>query len=285
MDFCFIIMENKILVPTLDLFAVLDRKLIELLKSLTVAEWNTQTVAKLWKVKDVAAHLLDGNLRGLSITRDGYFGESADNISSYGDLVSFLNNLNMTWTNAARRLSPQVLIELLDTTGGQYTSYLQTLDPFEDALLSVAWAGQERSANWFHIAREYTEKFLHQQQIRDAVGKPGIMTRDLYYPFIDILMYALPFTFHKEEAVTGTTVSLIITTPIGGQWNIVKSAANWVLNKESVDHADATVLIDPDTAWKLFSKSWTPDAVIDKVQIGGDEKLAHRVLHMVSVMA
>lgn len=40
------------------LFHKLDEKLIVLLKSLTEEEWQMQTVAKLWKVKDVAGHLL-----------------------------------------------------------------------------------------------------------------------------------------------------------------------------------------------------------------------------------
>lgn len=66
-------MANKIKIETLHLFSILDRKLIELLKSLTLEEWNSQTVAKLWKVKDVASHLLDGNLRGISTSRDNYF--------------------------------------------------------------------------------------------------------------------------------------------------------------------------------------------------------------------
>ena len=68
-------MEDQILLSTSKLLPILDRKLIELLSSLTPDEWNAQTVAKRWKVKDVASHLLDGNLRGLSITRDHYFGE------------------------------------------------------------------------------------------------------------------------------------------------------------------------------------------------------------------
>lgn len=68
-------MKDQILLSTSKLLPILDEKLIELLSSLTPDEWNAQTVAKRWKVKDVASHLLDGNLRGLSITRDHYFGE------------------------------------------------------------------------------------------------------------------------------------------------------------------------------------------------------------------
>lgn len=279
-------MKEEIKIKTLELFPVLDRMLIGLLESLTEEEWNAPTVAKLWKVKDVAAHLLDGNLRGLSISRDHYFGEPAGNIHSYQDLVSFLNNLNMTWTRAAQRLSPKVLIALLAITGKQYTAHLEALDPFDNAIFPVAWAGQETSPNWFHIAREYTEKFLHQQQIRDAVNKHGLMTKELYYPFLDTFMHALPYTFKNAEAAENTVVSVIVSTDIGGQWNITKKAADWVLSKgDSTKTSHSTVTIDPDTAWKLFSRSWTAEQVADKVTIAGDRVLGEQVLKMVSVMA
>lgn len=278
-------MTDQVKTNILSLFPVLDSMLTELLSTLTPEEWQAQTVAKRWKVKDVAAHLLDGNLRGLSISRDRFFGEKAENIHSYKDLVAFLNNLNLSWTNAARRLSPQVLMELLTITGKQYTEHLQTLNPFDNAIFSVAWAGQETSPNWFHIAREYTEKFLHQQQIRDAVNKPGIMTKELYYPFLDTLMYALPYTFKNIEAPDSTTVSLVVTTGIGGQWNIIKQPDTWELNREAITAPDAKVTIDPVTAWKLFSKSWSPELVMDKVSIEGNSQLAQQALNMVAVMA
>ena len=278
-------MENQIKINTLHLFPILDQMLIDLLKSLTDEEWNKQTVAKLWKVKDVASHLLDGNLRGLSISRDRYFGEKAEHIHSYQDLVSFLNNLNITWTNATKRLSPRVLIELLEITGKQYTAHLKALKPFEDAVFSVAWAGQETSKNWFHTAREYTEKFLHQQQIRDAVGKPGIMTKELYHPFLDTLMYAFPYTFKDVNAEENTIISLVVSTGIGGQWNISRIKGEWALTKGVPPTFISKITIDPDTAWKLFSKSWTPERVMDKVEIIGDRDLGEKVLKMVSVMA
>lgn len=278
-------MDKKVEIETLHLFPLLNKMLIELLTSLTNEEWNAPTVAKLWKVKDIGAHLLDTNLRTLSISRDGYIGEQPENIHSYQDLVTFLNNLNMSWTNAMRRVSPEVLISLLEDTGQQLSQHLASLSPFEDAVFPVAWAGQKTSANWFNTAREYTEKFLHQQQIRDAVGKQGIMTKELYYPFIDIFMYALPYTFKDVEAEPGTLVSLIVSSEIGGQWNVLKTENNWVLNKETDLKADARVIISPDTAWKLFSRSWSPEQVLKQVQITGDQRLGEHALQMVSVMA
>lgn len=63
--------------------------LIRFLESLTEDEWNASSAAGLWKVKDIASHLLDGNLRGLSISRDRYFGEPAADINSNQDWLLF----------------------------------------------------------------------------------------------------------------------------------------------------------------------------------------------------
>ena len=54
-----------------DLFPKLEQKLIELLNGLTPADWRKPTMCPQWTVKDIVAHLLDGNLRRLSRVRDG----------------------------------------------------------------------------------------------------------------------------------------------------------------------------------------------------------------------
>jgi hypothetical protein len=270
---------------TLPLIPKLDALLIDLLQSLSPEEWQAQTVAKLWTVKDVAAHLIDTTLRNISTSRDGFFGEKAENIHSYADLVAFLNNLNMSWTNTAKRISPQLLITLLQQYCKEYDAHLQTLDPFAPAIFSVAWAGQETSPNWFHIAREYTEKFLHQQQIRDAVGKQALFTKELFGPFIDTFMYALPHTYRNVDAAIGTTVQVIITTEIGGEWIICKQAQGWQFVSSISTEPNGSLSIDPNTAWKLFSKSMQPADALPLVELAGDKTLAANALQMVSVMA
>lgn len=268
-----------------DLLPVLDRKLLNLLKSLTPEEWETQTIARLWKVKDVAAHLLDGNIRILSIFRDGFFGEKTGELSSRRELVSFLNGLNADWVRAMKRVSPQMLILLHEATGPVFCDYLRSLPLFGKSALAVDWAGETESRNWMEIAREYTEKWLHQQQIRDAVRKPGLMTRELYYPFIDIFMLALPHTYSSIAADEGTVVKVTVTTEIGGFWALRRRTGKWILDKELPVNPDAEVILDPDTSWKLFSKSLRPEQVRDKVTITGNQALGNPALNMVSVMA
>jgi hypothetical protein len=86
--------------------------------------------------------------------------------------VAFLDRLNQTWVEATRRISPRLLCELVAFTGEAAWRYLASLDPL--ALEGrVSWVGPDPVPNWLDVAREYTERWTHQQQIRDAVGMPG----------------------------------------------------------------------------------------------------------------
>jgi hypothetical protein len=262
----------------------LDERLITLLQSLSAEEWQTQTVAKLWTVKDVAAHLLDGNIRILSMLRDGYFGEKA-NAGSYEELVQFLNSLNTDWVKAMKRVSPQMLIVLHQVTGPMYCQYYASLDPLDVSPFAVNWMGENVSTNRTHLAREYTEKWLHQQQIRDAVDKPGLMIKEFFHPFISTFMLGLPYTYRNVTATEGTIIQITISTDIGDTWFLVRSNNQWQLTMNYIAPTDAQLLIEPGIAWKLFSKSIRPEQVKDKVIMSGDMQLAATALNMVSVMA
>ncbi len=272
-------------IPTVHLFSQLDEKLIALLRSLSPDDWSKYTVAKQWTVKDVATHLLDGNIRMLSIVRDNFFGEAPGKIESYQDLVDFLNRLNADWVKATKRMSPSVLIELLEITGKEYASCVAKLDPFKPAVFSVAWAGEAQSLNWFHIAREYTEKWHHQQQIREAVNKPGIMSRELYYPLIDTFMQALPHTYRNIQANEDQVVKVTVTSESGGDWFLIYKNSGWMLRKDKPVQIDSTVVIDPDTAWKLFTKALSGSEAEKRIKFTGDESLGKPILSMLSVMA
>ncbi len=129
-----------------------DEKLIELLGSLEPGEWDLPTVAPLWKVRDVAAHLLDTPLRKLSLVRDGWYVEAVD-IRSPQDVITLVNRLNREGVAVYRRLSPSVLLDLMKLACEQSAQFHESLDPFAPAAFAVSWAGEERSLNWFDRPR------------------------------------------------------------------------------------------------------------------------------------
>jgi hypothetical protein len=277
--------EQEIPIKTVHLFPILDQKLIELLKSLSADDWNKPTVARLWTVKDIAAHLLDGNIRTISSAHQHPGDTPSAPINSYQDLVGYLNGLNATWVQAMKRMSPQLLIELLEITGKQFNEIIAGLDPFAQAPFSVAWAGEEHSLNWFHIAREYTEKFHHQQQIREAVGKPGIINAELFYPCIDTFMRGLPHVYRNIKASENTLIQIDVTGEAGGSWFLQYNNSSWTLDKTFDKQSDTIVSLSPDTAWKVFTKGITPQLAIKISEINGNINLGENLFNFVAVMA
>lgn len=276
-------------IEVVHLFPELDALLFDLLESLSPEDWKKPTLAKRWTVKDVAAHLLDGSVRILSLLRDGHAGERPDGFS-HAEIVAYLNRLNGDWVQAMKRVSPSLLLVLLKATGPLYSDYYRSLDPFGKALLSVSWAGEEESRNWMHIARDYTEKWLHQQQIRDAVGRPGLLTRRYFHPLIQTFLRALPHAYRDIAAPDGTGVKVTVTSEIGDAWFLLRDGGKWVLAPDTLPpgiplNSVTTITLDPDTAWKLFSKGLRPDEVRDRVTVSGDRTLGEAALSMIAVMA
>jgi Mycothiol maleylpyruvate isomerase N-terminal domain len=125
-----------------------------------------------WSVKDVALHLLAGDLSKLARGRDR-FDAPTDTVPSptptdFASLVTFLDELNTRRVRELRWLSIPLLVDLLTATGSLLHAYLAGLDPFQPGE-PVSWAGQARAPNWLDVAREFTERWVHQQQIRDPV--------------------------------------------------------------------------------------------------------------------
>ena len=87
-----------------------------------------------------------------------------------------MNRLNAEGVTVYRRLSPPVLIDMMKAACQQSARFHESLDPFAPATFAVSWAGEETSLNWFDTARELTERWHHQQQIRIAASRPDIMS-------------------------------------------------------------------------------------------------------------
>ena len=271
---------------TIDLMSKIDKKLIELLKTISDEDWSRETVAPKWKVKDIAVHLLDGNIRTLSMLRDNYFNESTKNFNSYEDLVNYLNILNADWVNAMKRVSPIVLTELLEITGKQYCAYLESLNPFDKATFSVAWAGEKVSENWFHIAREYTEKWHHQQQIRLAIGRDKeLLTDEFYFPYLDTSMRALPYHYRTIQGNYGDIIKFVIYGKSDKEWFLKWIGNGWKLVADSEENETCEVKIKDAIAWRALTKGIDKKEAIEKSIIKGNLELGSRFFELIAVMA
>ena len=261
-----------------------DEKLIELLHSLSASEWDAQTVAPRWKVRDVAAHLLDTVLRKLSLVRDSWFVENVKP-GSPQDVATLVNRLNEEGVTVYRRLSPPILIDMMKMACEQSAGFHESLDPFAPAAFGVSWAGEETSLNWFDTARELTERWHHQQQIRLATDRPGIMTPELYGPVLDCFLRGLPHLYRNTEARDGTVLLVEIAGKCGGQWVLSRQSDRWELVKESNAEPAARVTIPQEIAWRVFTKGIDRGSARSQIDIQGNPTLANLVLELTAVVA
>jgi len=81
-------------------------------------------------------------------------------------------------------------------------------------------------------------------------------------------------------------IEINIRTDAGGIWYLEKVDTGWILfDIVLISKPDACVTIEPDVAWKLFTKGMKPELAFVKSMIIGNASLAKNVFNMISVMA
>ena len=275
-------------VLVVDLFPLERHAFLHLLAQLSEEEWQRPTICAGWTVKDLVLHVLGDDIGLLSRKRDAFDPftgmQNPPQLASWDDLVSFLNKSNALWVQATRRMSHQLACTFLALTGEELFQYVRTLDPL--ALGDpVSWAGPDPAPVWLDIAREYTERWVHQQHIRDAVGRPGFKDRQFFAPVLQTFVWALPRTFREIGASEGTCIHVLIVGEAGGQWSLRRAHESWVLEKPASELADASVTLDQESAWRLFTKGISQDEAFQKGTFQGNVQLARKVLDTIAIIA
>jgi len=254
---------------------------LDVLRALSPGEWRNATVCPGWSVKDVAAHVLHDDLRRLAAMRDGHVDRPRPEPGE--PLASFIDRVNGQWVAAARALSTRQLMELLALTGDQIASMWST-QPLDAEGTPVAWSGMDASPVWLDAAREFTEYWTHQQQIRDATGRPGLTGREFLSPVLETFVRALPYTLRDTAADAGTQVQLTITGDAPMEWTATRDASGWHLGRGTAERPAALVEADGDTMWRLCTRNISPTDARTRVGTRGDPDLTDQILQMVSII-
>jgi uncharacterized protein (TIGR03083 family) len=271
-------------VDVLDLFPRERECLLQLLAALPPDRWSAPTACPGWSVKDLAAHLLGDDLGKLARDRDRPARQAAPAAPSWDDLVALVDRLNQEWVVALRRLSPRVLTDLLAWSGARVQAYFRSLDPMALGR-PVSWAGPDPAPTWLDVAREYTERWLHQEQIREAVGAPGLRDRALFHPVLDTFVHALPRAYREVGAAGGTHVRLVVSGDAGGEWSLVRQGGRWGLFVAVETPPACVVSLHEDLAWRLFTRGVDVTVARRRCSIEGDEALGVPALRAVAIVA
>jgi len=251
--------------------------LLSWLRTLAPAEWATPSAAPGWSVKDLALHLLDDDLGWLSRGRDGDRSGllPMDNQESF---VAALAAKNQRWIDGAQGLSARVITELLDWSGQQMDAFYASMDLLNHG--HVSWASDGPVPIWFDLAQDLTERWVHQMQMREAVGRVEDYA-DRYLPVVlRTFVWAVPHQY-RADAPAGTTVQVDLAA--GGTWLLVSNgSAHWSLDEGTVEAPDARGEFTSDAAWRWLTGAALPS---HGLRLEGPSELCQPLLGVRGIIA
>jgi uncharacterized protein (TIGR03083 family) len=242
---------------------------LQLLERLSVDEWARPTECPAWTVKGIALHVIGDDFSLLLRQRDAqqpavYRDDAGEWVGSYRSLDEF----NEDWVRTAEFFSPQLIIELLRMTGASTLDWYTTVDPA--SLGEAVWFySEDPTPYWMIAAREHWERWIHQNQIRRATGRPELDDPVLLMTVIATVVRAFPHAFRALRVDDGCTVGVSVDRM--SDWTVQRERGAWRLYEGDDDETvDVRLSVTRESATPLFSRGLTPDEIGRAVNVQGD---------------
>lgn len=258
----------------MDLVDALDdvwRSTAGVCEGLSEQEWERPTECPGWTVKDIVSHLIGTEL--------GLMGDPLPDheVASFPHIKNMLGGVNEIAVDYRRgRSSDEVLREFLDVTERRIKQ-LRSWGPEDFDRETWMPTGQARAADFLEL--RIFDSWVHEQDIRTAVGKPGGLSSPAGRYAFDRMVRVMPKLVAKDAgAPDGAVVALDVSGPVGGTINVVVEGGRARL-EPGASPATATLSMDLSTFTRLSCGRWTADAALadGALDLAGDEALALQV--------
>jgi hypothetical protein len=249
--------------------------LVAFLGGLAPEEWVAPTAARGWTIKDLALHLLDDDLTWLSVQRDGDDSGLVD-MSDRSRLVELLAGKNQRFLDGGQSLSRRVVIDMLDWSGDQVDGYHAACDLRGEGWAS--WASNDPVPFWFNLAQEFTERWVHQQQMREAVDRVENHTEHLP-ELLRTFVWALP---HQLPVPDDAGMVITVTIDQLANWTLTPTPGKgWSLTHGPAEHPTAALRFSPDAAWRWLVGAGVP---ADQVTATGPQDLTNALMSVRAII-
>lgn len=273
------------------LFAPLTQRFLEDLKKVPVESFDRKTCYPNWRVKDILSHMVQTAMGRLSRQRDAYPQDRVASPLSFDQVRKIIEQSNNHWEKATAGLSPRILLDLFSQHEMQLADFLSRQPLDTPAFFPVDWS-IESSKNWLDIAREYTERWHHQQQIREALGLQDCYAPEFFEPVVETLMLGVTKWYAEVSAVEGTSLTILVDGTSGGVWTMTKSKTDWILTKDpqrsasalSKDSKGSRVRMNQETFWKFMTRSEPVNELIEKMEFSQNSDLCRQFLQAKAIM-
>ena len=246
----------------------------ELLGGLTEDQWRLASPLPGWSVQDNVSHIVG--------TEAMLAGEPGPDVNIDRDVNDHVRNdigaFNEQWVESLRAVAPhEVLSKFRELTAARLDA-LEQMSVDEWNAESFTPAGKDTFGRFMQI--RVFDCWLHEQDIRDAVGRPGHETGLAVEVVLDEMATALGFVVGKKaSAAAGQSVTFALTD--GGA--VVREVHVEVGERAAVvpalsGPATVTLTMPIGVMTRRCAGRVGPDDLLDQVVIDGDLSLASSIL-------
>ncbi|MFP1625922.1 maleylpyruvate isomerase family mycothiol-dependent enzyme [Streptomyces sp. 5K101] len=250
----------------------------ELVQPLPQGEWNRATPCPGWSVRDIVSHVIGmecemlGDPRPIhSLPRDLYHVQS-----------DFARYMEMQVDVRRHHTSPEMTAEL------EYTMIRRARqlrnENRDPGTLVRAPLGAEQTLELAYRMRAF-DTWVHEQDLRTALGKPGNLDSPGAYVARDCLLEALPKVVAKDA---GAPPHSAVVFDVSGPVEFLRTVRVDAEGRGSVDGSPSlgplvTFTTDWETFYRLACGRVRPAAVADRVKVDGDAETAEAILRSFAV--
>ncbi|MEV4317308.1 maleylpyruvate isomerase family mycothiol-dependent enzyme [Actinocrispum sp. NPDC049592] len=241
-----------------------------LLAGLPDAEWSRPTSLPGWSVQDVVSHIVGAEL-GLC----GQTPPMTKDVKAFDHVRNEIGVVNEYWVDWLRDETPQHLHDLFREATSTRSQTLQAMPAADFQAPCWTPSGEDTYARYMRI--RVFDCWMHEQDIRDAVGRKGNETGLAAELSLDEITAAMGYIVGKRaQAPSGSTVTIQLTGPIERSVNVSVDGRAKVV--ETLDGPATTTLAMDSTLFTRLCGGRTPiDDRLGEIRFDGDQELGHKV--------
>lgn len=262
------VLRDELVPQLIDEWAAIDA----LLSSLTPEEWARPTPLPGWDVQDAVAHIIG--------TEAMLAGDEMPAVATDVKALSHVRNdiaaTNEVWVESLRGTEPAAVLDRFRSVTSRRATALaaMTKEDFD----APSWTPVGKSTYGRFMQIRLFDCWMHEQDIRDAVSRPGHEDGAAAEASVDEIERALGFVVGKRAgAPDGAAVTIELTGPVTRQVHVVVDGRAQVVPE--LDRPATTVVrLGSGLFVRLAGGRVDPRSRLTEIAMHGDVDLAGRLV-------
>ena len=260
--------RDDVVPQLIDEWAAIDA----LLSSLRPEDWRRPTPLPGWDVQDTVAHIIG--------TEAMLAGDEMPTVATDVKALSHVRNdiaaANEVWVESLRGTDPAAVLDRFRSVTSRRAAALAAMT--QDDFDAPSWTPVGKSTYGRFMQIRLFDCWLHEQDIRDAVDRPGHENGAAAEASVDEIERALGFVVGKRAAAPdGAAVTIELTGPVTRHIHVVVDGRAQVVHE--LDRPATTVLrLGSGLFVRLAGGRVDPAAHLAEIAMEGDVDLAGRLV-------